>query len=350
MIRAEEKAPGIDIVNDGEMSKPSYAAPTSRTGSTGFGGESHPLDLSGPRQISRRWRAVFGDPGRARRKTPGLQQAPSRRDPAAAGTDAANTQGGAFGRECRKEGFLSAASPRLVSLFFHNGHYPSTRGLSRGDRRGDAPGIRGGGRRRLCAAARLSRPRDGPAHPERAPHHRGVPQGRGAAYRGAEPCAPQRAGRPRAGASVLGQLRGATSAATCRFPRHHRRRSSPRSRPGLSFQELPTRATHTNGNLFRAMSKLPAGKVLIPGVHRVEEPISSSIPELIGQRIGRYARAGQPRKTSSPAECAATAHWTGQAAVDTASGVGQARRDGRGARIAFGKEFLEVRLHRPQSG
>ena len=57
---------GIDIVNDGEMSKPSYATYI-KDRLHGFGGESRPLvyqDLVGFPEFARR---VFGDPGRARR-------------------------------------------------------------------------------------------------------------------------------------------------------------------------------------------------------------------------------------------------------------------------------------------
>src|SRR5271165_3755879 len=63
-------AAGIDIVGDGEMSKPSYATYV-KDRLSGFGGESHPLtyqDLVDFPELARR---VFGDPGRSRRRTPG---------------------------------------------------------------------------------------------------------------------------------------------------------------------------------------------------------------------------------------------------------------------------------------
>src|SRR5215472_10944333 len=88
IVKAQEKA-GIDVVNDGEMSKPSYATYI-KDRLNGFGGESRPLtyqDLVAFPEMARR---VFGDPGRARRKTPGCNGAISVRDPAAAKTDAAN--------------------------------------------------------------------------------------------------------------------------------------------------------------------------------------------------------------------------------------------------------------------
>src|SRR5215469_6739864 len=121
-VKAQEKA-GIDIVNDGEMSKPSYATYI-KDRLDGFGGESRPLiyqDLVGFPELARR---VFGDPGRSRRKTPGCNGPISLRDPTAAETDAKNLKD-ALGGANAQEGFLSAASPGLISLFFHNGHYPS---------------------------------------------------------------------------------------------------------------------------------------------------------------------------------------------------------------------------------
>ena len=80
---------GIDIVNDGEMSKPSYATYI-KDRLDGFGGESHPLvyqDLVDFPEFARR---VFGDPGRSRRKTPGCNGPIGVRDPAAAETDINN--------------------------------------------------------------------------------------------------------------------------------------------------------------------------------------------------------------------------------------------------------------------
>src|SRR5215470_11749835 len=68
-VVGRQAASGIDIVNDGEMSKPSYATYV-KDRLDGFGGESHPLtyqDLVDFPELARR---VFGDPGRSRRKTP----------------------------------------------------------------------------------------------------------------------------------------------------------------------------------------------------------------------------------------------------------------------------------------
>src|SRR5947208_9128237 len=114
---------GVDIVNDGEMSKPSYAT-YAKDRLNGFGGQSRPLvyqDLVGFPEFARR---VFGDPGRARRRTPGCNGPISVGDPEAAELDVANLSH-ALTRVTAEEAFLSAASPGVISLFFHNGYYPS---------------------------------------------------------------------------------------------------------------------------------------------------------------------------------------------------------------------------------
>src|SRR5262245_57950223 len=65
---------GIDIVNDGEMSKPSYATYV-KDRLAGFGGTGNTFvyqDLADFPNLAKR---VFGDPGRSRRKTPACNAA-----------------------------------------------------------------------------------------------------------------------------------------------------------------------------------------------------------------------------------------------------------------------------------
>src|SRR6188508_3316416 len=80
-----------EIVNDGEMSKPSYATYI-KDRLAGFGGTGNTFvyqDLVGFPNLAKR---VFGDPGRSRRKTPACNAAIGVRDPEAARTDAAHLQ------------------------------------------------------------------------------------------------------------------------------------------------------------------------------------------------------------------------------------------------------------------
>jgi 5-methyltetrahydropteroyltriglutamate--homocysteine methyltransferase len=118
---------GIDIVNDGEMSKPSYATYV-KDRLAGFGGSGNTFvyqDLAGFPRLAQR---VFGDPGRSRRKTPACNAAIGVRDPEAARTDVAHLRAAlaAVGDERRSsDAFLTAASPGVVSLFFRDEHYGS---------------------------------------------------------------------------------------------------------------------------------------------------------------------------------------------------------------------------------
>ncbi|MBM4439035.1 MAG: cobalamin-independent methionine synthase II family protein [Candidatus Rokubacteria bacterium] len=114
---------GIDVVNDGEMSKPSYATYV-KDRLHGFGGASHPLAYQDLVDFPGMARRVFGDPGRARRKTPACDGPISVREPRAAEADTDNLRAALASRRS-EEAFMSAASPGVVSLFFHNDHYPT---------------------------------------------------------------------------------------------------------------------------------------------------------------------------------------------------------------------------------
>src|SRR6476660_2719634 len=112
---------GIDIVDDGEMSKPSYATYV-KDRLSGFGGSGNTFvyqDLVGFPNLARR---VFGDPGRSRRKTPACDAPIAVRDPDAARTDVVHLKAGLDSVQA-EDIFLTAASPGVVSLFFRNEYY-----------------------------------------------------------------------------------------------------------------------------------------------------------------------------------------------------------------------------------
>jgi len=122
VVRKQSDA-GVDVVNDGEMSKPSYATYI-KDRLSGFGGEGNTFvyqDLVAFPNLSKR---VFGDPGRSRRKTPACNAPIAVRDPGAAQADVDHLKA-AFAKVKAEEMFLTAASPGVVSLFFRNEHYPS---------------------------------------------------------------------------------------------------------------------------------------------------------------------------------------------------------------------------------
>jgi 5-methyltetrahydropteroyltriglutamate--homocysteine methyltransferase len=103
------------------MSKPSYATYI-KDRLDGFGGESHPLTYQDLVDFPELAKKVFGDPGRSRRRTPACTGAISVRDTEAPKTDAENLQAAIDAVEV-EEGFMSAASPGVIALFFRDDHY-----------------------------------------------------------------------------------------------------------------------------------------------------------------------------------------------------------------------------------
>src|SRR3954451_3886355 len=112
---------GIDIINDGELSKPSYATYI-KDRLNGFGGTGNTFVYQDLAEYPKLAQRVFGDPGRSRRKTPACNAPISVRDAAAVRTDADNLKAALAGVKAAG-GFMSAASPGVVSLFFRNDHY-----------------------------------------------------------------------------------------------------------------------------------------------------------------------------------------------------------------------------------
>jgi 5-methyltetrahydropteroyltriglutamate--homocysteine methyltransferase len=108
VVRKQAEA-GIDVIDDGEVSKPSYATyPKDRL--SGFDGASQPLTYQDLVDFPGMARRVFGDPGRARRKTPACTGPIRLRDARAGQTDAENLRA-ALGHVQASEGFMTAASP-----------------------------------------------------------------------------------------------------------------------------------------------------------------------------------------------------------------------------------------------
>jgi 5-methyltetrahydropteroyltriglutamate--homocysteine methyltransferase len=113
---------GVAIVNDGEMSKPSYATYV-KDRLNGFGGESVQnyffADLV---DYPRSAEMVAANPGRRKRTAPACNGEISVRDGDAITTDRANL-GKAVAGSAAAGTFSSAASPGVVSLFFGNEFY-----------------------------------------------------------------------------------------------------------------------------------------------------------------------------------------------------------------------------------
>jgi 5-methyltetrahydropteroyltriglutamate--homocysteine methyltransferase len=121
-VVAKQAEAGVDVVSDGEMSKPSYVTYVIDR-LDGFGGESHPVetyaDLDDFPVLHRK---VFGDPGRSRRRLPACDAPVTVKDPEAAKVDVEHLQAALNGSQ---EAFLNAASPGVIALFFRNDHYAS---------------------------------------------------------------------------------------------------------------------------------------------------------------------------------------------------------------------------------
>ena len=112
---------GIDLVNDGEMSKPSYATYV-KDRLAGFGGTGNTFVYQDLAQFPRLEKRVFGDPGRSRRKTPACNAPIGVRDAEAAQMDVDNLKAATAGAKSTAT-FMSSASPGVVSLFFRNDYY-----------------------------------------------------------------------------------------------------------------------------------------------------------------------------------------------------------------------------------
>jgi 5-methyltetrahydropteroyltriglutamate--homocysteine methyltransferase len=321
---------GIDIVNDGEMSKPSYATYIKdRLG--GFGGESHPLTYQDLVEFPELARRVFGDPGRSRRKTPGCNGPISVRDQGAAETDAQNLKIALRGAKA-EEGFLSAASPGLISLFFHDSHYRSHEAylaaIAEAMRQEyetvvaagfvlqlDCPDLAMGRHIQNAHLTTAEFRKAAALHIEALNHAlRNIPADRARVhlcwgnYEGPHHCDVPLA-------DIIDVIFTAKPA-------------------GLSFEAANPRHAH-EWKLFETV-KLPQGKVLIPGVIESKTNFIEH-PELIAQRIGRYAALVGRENVIAGSDCG-YGTWVGQAAVDPQVVWAKLASLAEGARLAS-REF-----------
>jgi 5-methyltetrahydropteroyltriglutamate--homocysteine methyltransferase len=326
----KQAAAGVDVINDGEMSKPSYATYV-KDRLNGFGGAGNTFvyqDLADYPNLAKR---VFGDPGRSRRKTPGCNAPISVRDPRAAPTDVANLTA-ALRAVTAEEGFLSAASPGVIGLFFKNEHYPTQEEY-------------------LFAIA------DAMRHEYEAIAKAGIvlqldcpdlAMGRHIQY--ANLSLEQFRTRARLHVEALNyavagippeQLRLHLCWGNYEGPHHC---DVPLAdiidivflaRPAaISFEAANPRHAH-EWTVFERV-KLPAGKVLIPGVLESKTNFIEH-PELVAQRIGRYAKLVGRENVIAGSDCG-YGTWVGQAAVDPDVVWAKLAAMAEGARIAS-REF-----------
>jgi 5-methyltetrahydropteroyltriglutamate--homocysteine methyltransferase len=119
-VRRELQA-GIDIVNDGEMSKPSYATYV-KDRLSGFGGSGTSYVFQDLVEFPRTAERVFANPGRKARKTPACNGPVEVIDRVSAKRDIEHMAAAIKGKSAAGQ-FSSAASPGVISLFFRNDYY-----------------------------------------------------------------------------------------------------------------------------------------------------------------------------------------------------------------------------------
>jgi 5-methyltetrahydropteroyltriglutamate--homocysteine methyltransferase len=321
---------GIDIVNDGEMSKPSYATYI-KDRLAGFGGSGNTFvyqDLADFPNLAKR---VFGDPGRSRRKTPACNAPIGVRDPDAARVDVEHLKA-ALSRVSAADGFLTAASPGVVSLFFRNEHYASEEEyvFAIADAmRAEYETIAGAG-----LVLQIDCPDLG--------------MGRHIQYADL----PLAEWRKKAQMHVEALNHATRNIAPNRMRMHlcWGNYEGPhhcdvaladvidivfRARPSaIALEAANPRHAH-EWTLFERV-KLPEGKLLIPGVIESKTNFVEH-PELVAQRIGRYATLVGRENVIAGSDCG-FGTWVGQAAVDPDVVWAKMAAMAEGARIAS-KEF-----------
>jgi 5-methyltetrahydropteroyltriglutamate--homocysteine methyltransferase len=321
---------GIDLINDGEMSKPSYATYI-KDRLDGFGGTGNTFIYQDVHEFPMLERRVFGDPGRSRRKTPACNAPISVRDKEAPVVDADNLKVALAGVKSTG-GFMSAASPGVVSLFFRNDYYKDFEsyiyaiadamryeyevvakagfvlqidcpdlGMGRHIQYADLSVAEFRKRAQLHVEALNHAVANIPPEQLRmhvcwgnyeGPHHRDIPL-----------------------AEIVDIV---FSARPC----------------AISFEAANPRHAH-EWTLFETV-KLPEGKVLIPGVLESKSNFIEH-PELIAQRIGHYAKLVGRENVIAGSDCG-YGTWVGQAAVDPDVVFAKFKAMAEGAAIAT-KQF-----------
>ncbi len=329
VVRKQADA-GIDIVNDGEMSKPSYATYV-KDRLAGFGGTGNTLvyqDLADFPNLAKR---VFGDPGRSRRKTPACNAPIAVRDGDAAKADVANLKAALTALKAGGA-FLSAASPGVISLFFRNDHYPSHEAYLFAI----ADAMRH--EYETVAAAGIVLQIDCPD----------LAMGRHIQY--ADLSLAEFRKRAEMHVAALNHALAGIAPDQLRLHLCWGNYEGPHhcdvpladvidivfaARPSaVSFEAANPRHGH-EWTLFERV-KLPAGKVLIPGVIESKSNFIEH-PELIAQRLGRYARLVGRENVIAGSDCG-YGTWVGQAAVDPDVVWAKLAALAEGARIAS-REF-----------
>jgi 5-methyltetrahydropteroyltriglutamate--homocysteine methyltransferase len=325
MVGRQSKA-GVDIVNDGEMSKPSYATYV-KDRLSGFGGTGNSFVFQDLVDFPRTAERVLSNPGRKVRRTPACNGPVDVIDRVSPKVDVDNLVASAKGAKVSGL-FSSAASPGVISLFFRNEYYKTHEeylfaiaeamryeyetiadaGLTL---QLDCPDLAMGrhvqyadltleefrGRMRLHIEALNHAVRNIPAERLRlhmcwgnypGPHHCDVPF-----------------------ADIIDVLSLAKPSA-------------------ILFEAANPRHAH-EWEMFEIM-RPPEGKVLVPGVIECQSNYIEH-PELVAQRIGRYAKLVGRENVMAGVDCGFSIH-VGQGGVDPDVVWAKLAALAEGARIA----------------
>jgi len=329
IVRKQSEA-GVDVIDDGELSKPSYATYV-KDRLAGFGGTSQPLQYQDLVDFPDLAKRVFGDPGRSRRRTPACNGPIGVRDARAAEIDAQNLKA-ALASVHAAEGFLTAASPGVISLFFRNDHYSSHEAYLAAiadAMRVEYEAVVGAGLLLQVDCPDLAMGR----HIQYA--GLGLEEFRRAARLHVEALNHALANVP------PDRVRMHVCWGNYEGPHHYDVPLADiidivfTARPtGISFEAANPRHAH-EWRLFERV-RLPEGKILIPGVLESKTNYIEH-PELVAQRIGRYAKLVGRENVIAGTDCG-YGTWVGQAAVDPGVVWAKLRSLAEGARLAS-REF-----------
>jgi 5-methyltetrahydropteroyltriglutamate--homocysteine methyltransferase len=299
---------GVDVINDGEQSKPSYATYI-KDRLNGFGGAGNSYVFQDIEDFPTVKERIFADPGRKKRSAPACNGPITVKDMTAVETDAA-TLNAALARHPGRQAFMSAASPGVTALFFGNEYY---------DRHEDyvfaiAEGLRH--EYEAIAAAGIMLQIDCPD----------LAMGRHTQFRELDLAGFRKAmelnieALNRATANIPAeQLRMHMCWGNYPGPHHH---DVPfqeiidlvwTARPhAIQFEAANPRHAHEYA-IFESI-RLPEGKVLIPGVIECQSNYIEH-PELVAQRIGRYADLVGRDSVMAGCDCGFSIH-AGSGGVD----------------------------------
>lgn len=299
---------GLDIINDGEQSKPSYATYI-KDRLDGFGGAGTSYVFQDLEDFPGTKARMAGDEGRKHRKTPACTGPITVKDMTAVATDAANLNA-ALADHPGRQAFMSAASPGVTALFFRNEYYPDDESYLFAL----AEGLRH--EYEAIAAAGITLQIDCPD----------LAMGRHTQFR--ELSLSQFRDRIMLNIEALNRATANIPESQLRmhlcwgnYPGPHHCDVPMRdiidlvwrARPhAIQFEAANPRHAHEFG-LFEEIG-LPEGKVLIPGVVECQSTYIEH-PELIAQRIGRYADLVGRDNVQAGVDCGFSIH-VGSTGVD----------------------------------